>query len=176
MAALSCGTSSRNLPQLDHVAGRLTLDQRRNKSRPGVERGALLVGERVSLIHADDPAKTPTRVVHHLLDHRQCDPEPRHAARDRAAKIVQSPVGNSRLFVDLVLRPAPSRYRSLSRRAEYERTSLYVRQLLKELDCGIAQRDFVPVVVFHAAAWQRPPAPFKVKLRPSHLADFIPPL
>jgi hypothetical protein len=62
-----------------------------NMFSPTLHSIAFFIRKAVSLVHAGDACKASRYMIQKLFHHGQADTEPRHAARDCAADIVQNP-------------------------------------------------------------------------------------
>src|SRR5262245_36357188 len=123
-----------------------------NEITPEIKRAAFLAAKIVTLVDADNAGERSTGVVQYLLDHRQSNAEPGHAARGGAAKVVQNPVRNAACRIEPGLEFAePVHYAT----AKAERIPLAVaRQRLNQGNGLRAERNLVSDVVFDPFARQ----------------------
>src|SRR5262249_29715697 len=77
--------------RLDNFAYGLTAHDCVDVVSPTLQRLALLGGEVVPLVDADDASERAGLVIQALLNHRQPDAEPRHTACARPPQIVKDP-------------------------------------------------------------------------------------
>src|SRR5262249_522895 len=110
--------------QLHHL-GRLTADELVHTIGPTLKRNANLVGVIMGLIDTADAAERSRDVVECLLDDRDRNPEPLHAAGAGPAQIMETPAarGDPCLGTDPVLHLVPVVHRPLTVDGEHEVTT-----------------------------------------------------